>query len=296
MHMAGQRMKMKNSLPMQNNVFQTLKKIIECGREQICSLLFPLRCPVCDDLLSPEDMEKGIHLECESKLYPVEGAVCMHCGRPLGQLSSHEQGKTVDSFLEIGSSQEFCGECCRKGYVITNARNGTGSKKLSNITQGKSLYVYKGAIKQSMYRFKYSNKREYAKFFACQAVSRYGDWIKADAIVPVPMYPVKQKQRGYNQAEVLAEELSRFLGVPVDKNLVQRVKNTVPQKGLNHVERENNLKKAFQKGKSIVKYSCILIIDDIFTTGSTAEAVAKELKKQGVRHIYYLSICIGGDT
>lgn len=295
MHMDGQRMT-KNSSCMQSNFEKMIKKIIAYGREWIYSLLYPMRCPVCDDLLSPEELKKGIHFECENKFYPVKGAVCMHCGRPLGQFSSHEQSKKIDQFFEIESSREFCGECNRKGYIMSNRHGGSGAQNVSNIIQGKALYVYKGAIKQSMYRFKYSNKREYAKFFARQAVYRYGDWIKADVLIPVPMYSLKQKQRGYNQAEVFAEELSRLIGVPVDKDLVRRVKNTVPQKGLNEKERENNLKKAFQKGKSIVKYSCVLIIDDIFTTGSTAEAVAKELKKQGVCHIYYLSICIGGDT
>ena len=119
---------------------------------------------------------------------------------------------------------------------------------------------------------------------------------KAEVIIPVPMYKGKEKQRGYNQANILAEEISKLIGVPIDKKIVKRIKNTVPQKGLNDVERQNNLKKAFHIEKSIVKYNCVLIIDDIFTTGSTAEAVAKELKKRGVSHIYVFSICIGGDT
>ena len=109
------------------------------------------------------------------------------------------------------------------------------------------------------------------------------------------MYLPKQKQRGYNQAETFAVELSKLTGIPVDKNCICRIKDTTPQKELNHQERKNNLENAFQKGESIVQYSHILVVDDIYTTGYTAEAVAKELRKQGGHHIYLLSICIGGD-
>ena len=258
-----------------------IKKWFEDGREIILSLLFPPRCLVCDEILTPEEKEKGIHLVCESKLYPIKGAVCMHCGRPFGQEKSPNE-----------SVKEYCAECYRKGYVQK-----IDHRKTSAITQGKSLYLYKGAIKKSLYRLKYANKREYAAFFAKQAVETYSEWLKGiEVIVPVPMYQKKQKQRGYNQAEVFAMELSKRTGIPVDKQCIRRVKNTIPQKGLSDIDRKNNMENAFQRGKNIVKYSHILLVDDIYTTGYTAEAVARELKKQGVCQIYLLSIGIGGDN
>ncbi len=271
------------------------KQWFEDGREKFFSLLFPPRCLVCDEILTPEESENGIHLVCESKLYPVKGAVCMHCGRPFGQEKStdkkqyHNIEQEIPMYLRIESVQEYCVECFRKGYVEP--------KGISAINQGKSLYLYKGAIKKSMYRFKYANKREYAVFFAQQALERYGDWIRqAEVIVPVPMYLPKQKMRGYNQAETFARELSRRTGIPVDTQCVCRVKNTAPQKELNDMDRKNNLENAFQKGKSIVQYSHILVVDDIYTTGYTAQAVARELRKQRGRHIQLLSICIGGNN
>lgn len=291
-------------------------KMVKIGRELIGSLLFPPRCLVCDEILSPEEASKGIHSNCEKKLYPIEGATCMHCGRMLGRYSDYMEKNMVEH-LEHNSSAEYCFECKNKGYIPTssfaisakktpqmntNKSIALEKKRIaqgqSYIMQGKSLYLYRGVIKQTMYRFKYSNRREYAKNFAKYAVKQYGDWIKRNhiqVIVPVPMYLPKQKKRGYNQAESFAGELSWLTGIPMDKNLIIRIKDTTPQKELNDTQRKNNLKNAFQNGKSIVQYSHVLVVDDIYTTGSTAQAVAKELIKQGVRHVYFMSICIGGD-
>lgn len=277
MPMAGQKM--------------TSKKWLKIGRELLSSLLFPLRCPVCDDILGPEEIEKGIHSACESKLFPIYGAVCMHCGRPIGDKISknteyklHMEQKD-ESKYEIGITREYCHDCVGKGY----------SRK-SFVTQAKALYLYKGAIKMSMYRFKYSNKREYAEFFAKQAAKSYSTWMKhigIETIVPVPLYVAKQRRRGYNQAECFARALAKHLEVPVDIDMVYRVVNTIPQKGLSQTERKKNLEKAFRKGKSTIRYRCVLIVDDIYTTGSTAEAVAQELMRLGTERVYLLTICIG---
>lgn len=251
-----------------------IKRYLEIGRELFSSLLFPKRCPVCDEILEPEEAKKGIHSACEGKLYPILESVCMHCGRPIGD-ENHEVIK------------EYCYDCKRNGYDVH-----------SFITQAKSLYLYKGAIKKSMYRLKYSNKREYGDYFAKRAVEKYAWWTKqtgVDVIVPVPMYKRKQRRRGYNQAEVLAREIANYTGIKMDTNLVRRVRDTAPQKQLTSIERKNNLKNAFQKGKNVVQYNCAMVVDDIYTTGSTAEAVAQELIKQGIHRVYLMTVCIGGD-
>lgn len=284
-----------------------LIEIVNKGGELISSLLFPPRCPVCDEILLPEEVEHGIHFKCEKKLYPVIGAVCMHCGRPLGEVDVEQDSacaKRQKDCLEVNAFREYCYECQNKGYVPRSIEAKSAETPFKNakfktdISQGKALYLYRGAIKTTMYRFKYSNKREYAKFFAKQAEGKYGQWLLANGIqviVPVPMFRPKQQKRGYNQAESFAKELSRITGIPIDTNLIKRTKDTTPQKELNDKERKNNLENAFQKGKSIVQYSHVLVVDDIYTTGSTAQAVANELKKTGIRHVYFMSICIGGD-
>jgi ComF family protein len=106
------------------------------------------------------------------------------------------------------------------------------------------------------------------------------------------MYRKKEKRRGYNQAAVFARQLSQKTGIPVAK-AVSRIRDTRPQKELNDTERKNNLKNAFQNGKIIVKYNKILLVDDIYTTGSTADAVSEVLLAAGAEEIYFLCICIG---
>lgn len=245
MHMAGQKMMMKN---------------------RILNLLFPPRCPVCDEILEPEYAGKRrVHCKCEKKLIPVGSTVCMHCGRP------------------VKETKEYCFDC--------------GKKMLSqSFVQGKALFAYQGAIRKTMYRFKYSNKREYADFFAEEAVSRYGEWIrknKIEAIIPVPMYEPKRKRRGYNQAECFAKCLSQKTGIPMEKNWVKRIRDTAPQKELNDVQRKNNLSGAFRCREGIAPVRRVLLVDDIYTTGSTADVITEELLENGVTSVFFLSICIG---
>lgn len=289
--------------------------------KEFLSLIFPLRCPVCDEILSPEETDAGIHEKCENKFYPVQGAVCMHCGRPLRKNLRIYQKNHTNKYLHLSggadlnhrnlhlaesdrnfddTTKEYCQECLKRGYVHSsqhgNSLQRSENQKNSSIVMGKALYLYRGDIKQTMYRFKYSNKREYAYFFAKQAVERYPELFfdtRIDAIIPVPMYIPKKRRRGYNQAESFAHALSEFTAIPVDTKLVQRIKDTTPQKELNDIERKNNLKNAFQIRKSVVKYNKVIVVDDIYTTGSTIETVAEELKYMGIHQIYVFCICIG---
>ena len=193
----------------------------------------------------------------------------MHCGRPV-----------------LSDLVEYCFDCEKKRK--------RGDK--DTFFQGKSLLLYKGVVKQTMYRFKYSNKREYGTFFAVLAMEQWGEWLfrcEIDAIVPVPMFRRKKRMRGYNQAEVFGRELAKYLRVPMDRNVVIRKKDTRPMKELNDIERENNLRNAFQIARNIVKYKKILLVDDIYTTGSTADEVSRVLLEAGVEKIYFLSICMG---
>lgn len=165
-------------------------------------------------------------------------------------------------------------------------------------TRGFSVFEYR-SIAPSVYRFKYRGRQEYAQFYAKETAKRLGKQLKAlgiEAVIPVPMYEAKKNKRGYNQAEVFAREISKNLGIKEYEKIIKRISNTRPMKELSARDRRNNLKKAFIIGQNDVKFKCILIIDDIYTTGSTIDEIAHEFRMKGVRDIYFLTLSIGQTT
>ena len=125
---------------------------------------------------------------------------------------------------------------------------------------------------------------------------RLGDKIRrwdVDAVIPVPVHKSRLKKRGYNQAALIAGELSKRLGIPMRDGVVIRRAATGVQKELGAAERQNNLKKAFIVPGNVVKLKSVLVVDDIYTTGATVDAVAGCLKGAGVEKVYFASLCIG---
>lgn len=224
-------------------------------------LLFPRRCPVCDRPVKPAG--GPICRECADRLRYVGEPACMKCGKAL-------QDKR----------QEYCFDCSRKKHLYD---------------RGVSLYHY-GSVKDCIYRFKYGGRQEYAAFFGQEMARRLGRQIVAwrpDALVPVPLHPRRLRDRGYNQALLLARETGRRLQIPVLEDWLLRVKNTRPQKLLDGRERQNNLKKAFKISRNDVKLNTIVIIDDIYTTGSTVDEIAAVCRRHGVTKIYFAALSIG---
>ena len=151
-------------------------------------------------------------------------------------------------------------------------------------------------MKQSIHRFKYDNKREYADFYIEEILKHYGTWIESlqvDAIIPVPLHRSKQRSRGFNQAELLAKGIGKALQIPVEAKVVERYRKTKVQNVLNDTERKNNVKKAFKIAGNVVKLKKVLLVDDIYTTGSTIDAIAEVLKEAGVEQVYICCLCAG---
>ncbi len=229
-------------------------------RERVLDIVFPPRCPACD---KPVPLPGLICPACGEKFTLVKAPVCLKCGKHIAD-----------------EREEYCRGC---RLVIHRFERGRG------------LFTYQSAA-ASMYRFKYAGRREYARFYADQIAERLGKTIRgwrADALVPVPIHAARMRERGYNQAESLAVELGRRTGIPVKSRLLKRVKNTLPQKLLSDRERQNNLKRAFKIRGNDVKLKTVIIIDDIYTTGSTIDACAAVLKSAGVEKVYFITAAVG---
>ncbi len=235
-----------------------LRKITKTAAD----LFYPRRCPVCFDIVKP--MGELICPECAGKLVPVKNPVCKKCGK----MVNHER-------------TEYCLDCA--------GRERTFEYNLA-------VFEYNDQASSSMSAIKYKNKREYLDFYREAAWYRFGKRLAVmnpDVIVPVPIHPARRRERGFNQAAILAFGLSEYLKIPVCEKALIRWKKTAPQKELSPIERLRNLRQAFEPGILPPGAKKILLIDDIYTTGSTLEACAQILKIMGARQIYTLTLFIG---
>ena len=107
------------------------------------------------------------------------------------------------------------------------------------------------------------------------------------------MFKKKEKQRGYNQAALLAADLSRMTGIPYSEEMLIRVRKTSPMKDLERKDRLRNLKEAFSIREPLSSIYKVLLIDDIYTTGATMDECSLILKDSGAREVYGIALCIG---
>jgi len=225
----------------------------------ILSLLFPPRCALCDAVIKGK---KHICRSCVSKLLFLGEDVCIKCGKP------------------VEAQEEYCHDCKKKKHAFE---------------QNMAVFSYE-TVRESLYRFKYAGRAEYADFYAEGAMYALKDKIAkihAQALIPVPLHKSRLRKRGYNQAQLFAEALGKRLGIPVYTHLVRRVKNTIPMKKLQGRERQNNLKKAFLISENGVKLNTIILVDDIYTTGATLDELSTAFKEAGVENVYCITVAIG---
>lgn len=147
-------------------------------------------------------------------------------------------------------------------------------------------------------RFKYLGRAEYAVFFG-KAMFEYGKqqamFREIDMVLPVPVHRKRRIERGYNQAELLAEQISDLTGIPERKDLIVRNKKTKALKTVNGESRSRSLAEAFSvpvNKKNLLKGKRVLLIDDIYTTGSTADAVSTCLLQAGASSVSLLTLAV----
>lgn len=268
--------------------------------DELIGMIYPPRCPGCDGLLLPGEL---VCESCADHFLTVSEPTCRRCGKPLDDerqeyCADCGPGSFAKRHPGAGHPDTGCLGAGHFGMGHPDAGNlGAGSAASPHAyKQGKAVFVYRGGVVRSLYRFKYGGRREYAAFYASEAARLYGGWVRRhgmEAIVPVPLYAAKKRRRGYNQAEAFARALGRELSLPVEAGMVRRVRETTPQKELNDRQRRENLKGAFRFSPGGSRYSRILVVDDIYTTGSTVDAVAKALLSGGVEDVYFICISIG---
>lgn len=258
-------------------------------KEKLLGILYPRVCPVCGKIVKPDLTElkpltRGesfpqrnpyICPDCARKLKYCAGyARCMKCSRPL-----HD------------TEAELCPECVRTERAFDS---------------GLSALVHDEAAGRIMYDLKYSGLRcnaEFAAFEMMKALDHAGGadspFLEAEALVPVPLHKRREFDRGYNQAQLLADELSFLISlsygktIPVDGEYLERIAQTPRLKSLGGSERAAGITGAFRVREGIRRYRKVLLVDDIFTTGATLNECAKTLRQAGSSVIYFITATIG---
>ena len=228
-------------------------------RRGILNILYPRCCPVCHRILP--DQTSLVCMECAEDLRPVKTPFCLKCGTPVAQ------------------GEEFCRACRRAEHLFDC---------------GRGVFSYDDVWKKSIEKYKYYGCREYGDFYAEMMVRcASGDRRirQADLVVPVPLHEKKKRIRGFNQSWYLAARVACQMGIPARESAVIKLHETKSQKKLSFPERRRNLRDAYEVRESVTGRS-ILVVDDIYTTGSTMDAMAEVLYRAGADRVCFLTFCV----
>ena len=233
--------------------------------QKLLSSLFPSRCIFCQKTVQKPAVSQKAEI-CQDcyQVLPHNNNCCRHCALPLPE--------EVDS-------QVLCGRCL---------------KQRPQYSYSISLFHYEADIISLIHQLKFGEKISYARSMGelllaavkNGVLQQYG---KADCIIPVPLHNKRLRQRGYNQSTEIARVLSKELKVPIAHDVVIKKQSTKAQSELTAKERRKNIKGVFTV-VDVKKYKHVWIVDDVVTTGSTVNELAKILKSSGVERIGVLSL------
>lgn len=226
------------------------------------SLLYPPRCLVCNAL-----GESALCRACAGQITPVAPPHCTVCGQSLS------------------AAADGCRHCREHRPAFVCAR---------------SLGAYDGVLRHAVHQLKYRDRPQLAKLLAHLLAAYARDHaaelndLHFDSLLAVPMHPVRQRQRGYNQSERLAQVLGSELGLPLLSDALIRTRPTRPQVGLSGEARRTNLQGAFAvTTPEETTEKTLLLIDDVLTTGSSLSECAAALKAAGAKAVYALTLAAG---
>jgi len=234
--------------------------LIKSWFEAFLNLVYPrnLKCMICDETLL--DTETNCLCEtCGARLIWLTENNCVKCGRHIGLVS------TVNTCYECKNEQRAYSKNC-------------------------SMVLYNDDVKKLIYKLKYGDQRYIAYHMGNIMVEGlaemgYGNE-NIDLIIPVPLHTTRLGERGFNQSEWIGKQIAKRMQIHMSPLAVKRIRYTEPQTLLNRAARLQNLKGAFQVNDEVqIVNKRILVVDDVFTTGSTLNEVSYELVRMGAAHV-----------
>lgn len=230
----------------------------------IRSLLFPARCPGCAGAAPEHPAATPLCAACQAQLPWMQAPGCARCGVSLP-----------------GAGARICLACLRNPPAFDGAV---------------SVWRYEGVAQEMVQALKYRGMLSLAPYLAREMArvlcGRLGE--AAHAVTAVPLHPTRLRERTFNQADALARRLADELGLPYRPDLLRRRRHTHAQPGLSREERFRNVRDAFHaEPDPSLQAARVLLVDDVLTTGATAEACAWALKRAGAAHVTVVTLARG---
>lgn len=244
-------------------------------------VVYPPRCAVCGRL-----DRSGLCVACIGQFQRVGTPACVRCG---------------DAPDKPSWTRAVC-PACRGGRAFSHARG---------------VFAYGGAARTAVHALKFGGRRSLGELLGLLVAevldeARQGGphdpaglapLTRVSLVCAVPLHRSREAARGFNQAVLIAEPIAAAIGRPFDSRLLRRVRETRPQPGLSPAERRANLERAFAAvpGRNHLAGQCVLLVDDLMTTGATADACAGALRAAGAYDVRVLTLCrassdAGSDT
>jgi ComF family protein len=240
--------------------------------DALVSVFFPAGCRLCERLLVRASAVP-ICDSCLASFPALGGALCATCGQPLASWSLSDDSR------ERGAEALICPECRGQTYGFDRVR---------------SYALYKGPLVQAIVLLKFERMEPLGRWFAdrlAEVATRGALATGIDVVVPVPLHRQRERERGYNQADLIAKPLARKLGLPYRTVLLVRTKPRPDKHILSLEERWESVRGAFAtRPGSKVDNLRVLLVDDVMTTGATLDAAARALRGAGAKSVIGLTV------
>jgi len=240
---------------------------IAAGRNALLGLIYPEVCQLCKTQRASA-AEGFVCPQCWSQVQFIRAPFCDRCGRPY-------EGNITTSFV--------CSNCHDMKLYFSAAR---------------SAVVARTAVLEVIHRFKYSRHLWFEPFLADlllrEALPALRGEKPFDAVIPVPLHPLKFREREFNQAELLARHLAKALNIPLENGVLKRVLPTLTQTRLSREQRATNTAGAFAVAERVSPAGKrFILVDDVLTTGATTNACARALRKAGAGEVRVWTVARG---
>lgn len=232
-------------------------------KEKLLELLFPPRCAICCEVLTMRERTGFLCEKCRTKVPFIPKEICPHCGEQTTQAG-------------------FC-DFCLKPFAFETAL---------------AAFPY-DVVRHAIHLFKYEGGKKIGeglgRLMAEYLLEQHEELLeRIDVIFTVPLHWKKEKYRGFNQTNILCEGISEKTGVPFQRDGLQRKRNTIAQSKLeNPDQRRENLRDAFAATADAAEKR-ILLVDDVFTTGSTCNECARALYRVGAKEVHIFCLSVAG--